>query len=342
MLIRPLTSADHGVYAAFRRQLWPYHAAAGHWEALEVKYFLNPLCSLCPESGLYGYFQGDQLCGVIGAYPMPVTLGGIVHPGHMVADYCVLHNLWFSPVAGRLWNELLQLPGRKFASNGSRYSQGPIQKRGVKIRAVQAFGLVRPLRALSAKLFRLHYYCYPSPFLPGQIKPCRGVEAIEAGPVRAAVPPASEKTAWIQHSAEFWKFYCQARMYNGAIPLRIRSAQGEADLVMTLWETGPAFRFATLLSAHLVPYTATCATSVGRALGRFLRRMNVTILFATEADAELAKLVEKASWYVHRIPTHWWALPKSSDRFAHDSVSWWLTSAARDSNAGGLQPCTPA
>ena len=341
-LIRRLTSADHETYGLFRRRLWPYHVGAGHWEALEIKYRLNPLSALCPGSGLYGYFQGEQLCGAMGAYPMPVTLDGTVHPGHSISDWSVLHEFWFSPVAGRLFNEILQLPGRKFASNGQRLAQGPMSKRGVKISAVQAFGLICPLRAIGAKFLHLFRYTYPSPFHTSEFKPCYGVDLVDASQVRAAVPPASEKTAWIQHTPEFWDFYCKARVYNGALPLRVLAAKGEADLVINFCETGPTLRVATLLSAQFVPYSPTCAASVGRALGGFLRRMNVAVLYLTEADAELKSLVESASWYVHRIPTHWWAVSKPTDLFAHDSVSWWLTTAARDSHFGGLQPWTEA
>lgn len=342
MPIRRLTSADESTYAAYRRQLWPYHAAAGHWEAFEVKYLLNPLSQLCPESGLYGYFQGERLVGTMGAYPMPVTLNGTVHPGHLIIDWSLLQEFWFSPIAGRLWNELFRLPGRKFASWGNRFSQEPMQKRGVKIHAVQSFGLIRPLRAVGAKLFHLGSYAYPSPFPPRQLQLYKGVEVIDAGQVRAAVPPLSEKTAWIQHGPEFWEFYCKARMYNGALPLRVHAADGEADLVLNFCETGRYFRYATLMSAQFIPYTVHCAASVGRSLGAFLRHIGVSILFATEADAELSKLVANASWYVHRMPSYWWACPKPSDLFPHDSVSWWLTSAARDSHFGGLQPWTEA
>ena len=342
MSIRRLTSADQDAYAEFRRQLWPYHAAAGHWEAFETKYLRNPLAPLCPESGLYGYFQGDRLCGTMGAYPMPVTLNGSVHAGHSIIDWSLLHEFWFGPIAGRLWSELFRLPGRKFASAGNRFSQVPMQKRGVKIHAVQSFGLIRPLAAIGAKLFRLGRYAFPSPFLPNQLQPHCGVEVIDASRVRAAAPPVSEKTAWVQHNPEFWEFYCKARMYNGAIPLRVKVVEGEADLVLNFCESGRFFRYATLMSAQFIPYTVRCAASVGRSLGAFLRHFKVSLLFATEADAELSQLVEKASFYVHRMPSYWWACPKSSDLFAYDTVSWWLTSAARDSHFGGLQPFTEA
>ena len=342
MSIRRLTCADQCVYAEYRRQLWPYHAAAGHWEAFQVKYLLNPLARLCPESGLYGYFQGDRLCGTMGAYPMPVTLNGTVHPGHSVIDWSLLHEFWYSPIAGRLWSELFRLPGRKFASWGNRFSQEPMKKRGAKINAVQAVGIVRPLPVVGAKLLGLLRYASPSPFLPDQLQPYHGVEVIEAGQVRAAVPPLSEKTAWVQHSPEFWELYCKARMYSGAIPLRVRAAEGEADLVLNFDETGRFFRRATLMSAQFIPYTVRCAASVGRSLGGFLRHLKVSLLIATEADAELSKLVEKACCYVHRMPAYWWACPKASDQFSYDSVSWWLTTAARDTHFGGLQPFAEA
>ncbi len=340
MSIRRLAAADQCAYAEFRRQLWPYHASAGYWEAVEAKYVRNPLARLCPESGLYGYFQGERLCGTMGAYPMPVTLDGTVHAGHSIADWSVLREFWFSPIAGRLWNEIYRLPGRKFASRGTRLAQDSMKTRGVKLNVTQSFGLIRPLPAIGAKLFRLGGHAYPSPFLPDQLQPYHGVEVIAAAQVRTAAPPLSEKTAWVRHSAEFWESYCQARMCNGAIPLRVHTAEGEADLVVNFCETGRFFRYSTLMSAQFIPYTVRCAAAVGRSLGAFLGHVNVCLLSATDADAELAKLVEQASWYVHRTPSYWWACPKASDSFSHDSVSWWLTTAARDSHFGGLQPFT--
>jgi hypothetical protein len=343
MSIQRLTSTDQATYAAFRRQLWPFHAGAGFWEVVECKYSLNPLSLLCPGSGLYGYFQGDKLCGIMGAYPMPVTLDGTVHPGHMLVDWAVLPDFRFGPIAGLLWNELLQLKGRKYASVGSRFSQGPLQKRGMKIGTVQSAALVSPFRAVTAKLLHLSFsHSYPSPFHLRQIGTSRGIEVIEGGKVRAAAPPVSATTAWIQHGPDFWEFYCSARICNGAIALRVRTALGEADLVLNLRETGSSFRFAVLQSAQFVPYTTECAASVGRLLGAYLRRLNVGILFATEADAELAVLLDNIAWYVHRAPSYWWSIPKASDAFRYDSVSWWLTSAARDSHFGGLQPWTEA
>jgi len=341
-MIRRLTSADQAAYALFRRQLWPYHSGAGYWEAVEVKYYLNPLSSLCPASGLYGFFEGERLCGIQGAYPWPVTVNGGVHPGHVLVDWAVLPALRLSRVAGRLWQELVRLPGRKYGSNGSHFSQGVMQNRAAKIHVVQLVALVRPAQAAAAKLLHLYSCAHPSPFVLAKMETSPGVQLIEGGQVRAAAPPISEKTAWICRGPDFWELYCGDRIHNGAIPLRITSDAGEADLVLDFCESGPSFRHATLLSAQFVPYTRSCAASVGRLLRGFLRRLNVGVLFATEADAEVAALLESSAWYVRRVPTHWWAIPKDSDEFHHDDVSWWLTSADRDSHFGGLQPWTQA
>jgi hypothetical protein len=340
MPIQRLTSANQAEYATFRAQLWPFHAAAGPWEAAEVKYNLNPLSSICPGSGLYGYFEGERLCGIMGAHPWPVTVNGVVYPGHVLVDWAVLPALRLSRVTGHLWYELLGLPGRKYASDGAQAAQRTLQNRGKKIGAVQSFALIRPIRASAAKLLRFANYSFPGPFLIDKIEPYKGVQFIDGGQVRAAGPPILDKTAWINRGSDFWDFYCRARIYNGAIPLRIRSAAGEADLVIDFCETGPFFRFATLMSAQFVPYTQTCAASVGRLLRGFLKRLNVCVLIATEADAELSAFIKHLAWYVHRVSARWWSIPKDSDTFPHDSVSWWLTSADRDSHFGGLQPCT--
>jgi hypothetical protein len=343
MPIQLLTSADRGAYELFRRRLWPYHSGAGFFEAAEFKYYLNPIASLCPGSGLYGYFQGDKLCGIMGAYPMPITLDGAVHPGHMLVDWAVLPDLRFSPIAGLLWNELFKLAGRKFASRGSRFSQGPLQKRGVKINSMDSVALVSPLRSIVARLLHISYsYSYPSPLLLDKIKICSGVELIEGGQIRSSIPPHIEKTAWIYHGPGFWELYCSARMYTGAICLRVRTDKGEADLVLTLRETGESFRFASLLSAQFVPYTVECAASVGRSLRAFLRGHRIGLLFATETDPELAAFLNNVAWYVHRSPSYWWSIPKITDEFRHEDVSWRLTSADRDSHFGGVQPWTEA
>lgn len=339
-MIRRLTSADRAAYALFRRQLWPYHSGAGHWEALEVKYYLNPLSSDCPESGVYGCFEGERLCGIMGAHPFPVTLAGVVYPGHLLVDWAVLPEFRLSRTTGRLWYELLQLPGRKYGSHGSPGTQRPLQNRAAKIGAVQCVGLIRPIHAIAAKFLHVYNYKYPSPFFLDQLETTPGVQLIEGRQVRSAAPPVSETTAWVHRGTDFWELYCSARIFNGAIPLRIRSEDGEADLVLDFCETGPSFRYATLLSAQFVPYTPGCARSVGRLLGRFLGRLNVSLIIATEADAELTALVNSAAWHVRRVHTHWWVIPKESDTFRHDSVSWWLTSAERDSHFGGTQPWT--
>lgn len=341
MPIRLMTSTDQAAYATFRRELWPFHPGGGYWENVELKYYLNPHGSLCPGSGLYAYFSGDRLLGIMGAYPMPVTFAGTVHPGHMLVDWAVLSKFRFGPIAGELWNELIKLPGHKYASSGSRFSQGPLQKRGRKIQAVESTGLIRPSFGIAAKFLDLANYDHPAPLHLDRLETSPEVELIDGSQLRAAVPKI-EKAAWVHRGPEFWGPYCNARIYNGAVPLRIHSGAGEADLLLLITQTGESFRFGTLMSAQLVPYTAQCAKATGRLLGTFLRRLNVCVLFATEADVELSVLVRSASWYVRRTPSHWWSIPQPSDSFRHDQVSWWLTKADRDSHYGGLQPFTTA
>jgi len=279
----------------------------------------------------------------MGAYPMPITLDGVVHPGHMLVDWAVLPDLRFSPIAGLLWNELFQLAGRKYASYGSRFSQDSLLKRGVKINSVNSAAIVSPLRTIAARLLQIPYsYSYPSPFLLDKLEKCKGVNMIEGEQLKPAIPPHVEKTAWIHHGQAFWKMYCSARMYTGAVCLRVSTDKGEADLVINIRETGPSLRFASLLSAQFVPYTTECAVSVGRSLRTFLKRHRIGLLWATETDPEMAAFLSSVAWYVHRSPSYWWSIPKTSDEFRHDSISWRLTGADRDSHFGGLQPWTEA
>lgn len=268
---------------------------------------------------------------------MPVMLKGTLYPGHMLVDWAVLPKFRFGPIAGLLWNALIRLPGRKYASHGSRLSQESLQKRGEKIHAREATGLVMPFSGIAANLLKLNSYTYPSPLHLEYIETTSGVSVIEGRHVRAAAPTSGDERARIYRDGHFWAAYCCARIYNGAIPLRIVSDAGEADLVVKIVESGQ-FRFATLLSAHMDPYTVICAKATGKLLRTFLRRTNVSLLWATEADNELRALVRAATLLVRRSSSHWWSIPLPTDTFRHDQVSWWLTAADRDSHFGGLQP----
>jgi hypothetical protein len=272
----------------------------------------------------------------MGAYPMPITLNGTVHPGHMLVDWAVLSNFRSGPIAGHLWNNLITLPGRKFGSVGSQFSQRPLQRRGAKIHSVEAAAILRPIPGLAVKLLQPKRYSLASPLHFDLLKTIAGVKLLEAARVRAAVPGRDQNTARVQRGPDFWETYCAARIHSGAFPLHIRSSKGEADIVVRITEEGK-FRFGVLVSAYLSPYSITRARATCRLLRKFLRRQGVAVLYATEADAELRQLLKSVAYVVHRSQVHWWAIPRPSDRFRHDEVFWWLTSADRDSIYGTLE-----
>jgi len=337
MSVRELTCNDRSAYFAFREKLWPEHASAGCWEIVEAKYFRNPHRRLCPGSGLYGYFHENHLVGTMGAYPMPVTLEGTLHPGHMLVDWAVLANFRFGPVAGLLWNKLASLPGRKFASVGTRASQAPLEKRAKKIFLREATGLLNLRYGITIKLLEPKRYSQASPLHLDQVGTATGVQIIEPHHLRAAVPRANLAAAYVHRDAEFWQSFCQARIFSGAFPLRIVSGEGESDIVLRITELG-RFRFSTLLSAHLAPHTIQCARAIGRLLRDFLRGLKVGVFYATEADEQLKALVDATCAFVRRSEVYWWSIPSAADTFRYDQVSWWLTNADRDSIYGGVQP----
>jgi hypothetical protein len=337
MSVREITCNDLGAYLDFRKKLWPGHASAGCWEIVITKYFQNPHRAQCPGSGLYGYFHGARLVGTMGAYPMPVTLKDTAYPGHMLVDWAVLPEFRFGPVAGQLWGKLISLPGRKFGSVGTQFSQAALEKRAKKIPACEATGLLSMSSGIAAKLLQPKQFSLASPLHLDELEIVPGVTLIEPCQVRGAVPVAT--AAHVYRDADFWQVFCESRLFNGAFPVRIVS-EGEADIVLRLSEMG-RFRFCTLLCVHLAPYTVAHARMTGRVLRNFLRRLKVGVLYATEADEQLKAVVESTCRFVRRSEVYWWSIPTRSDTFRHDEVSWWLTSADRDSIYGGVQPFDP-
>src|SRR5690348_12113162 len=98
MQIVQLNRDSFDAYTRFHRAMWPIHDAAGDWEIVLNKYFTNPHRDLCPGSGLYACIDGEHsICGIAGAYPMPVTLNGQLYPGHMLVDWAVLPRFWTGP-----------------------------------------------------------------------------------------------------------------------------------------------------------------------------------------------------------------------------------------------------
>src|SRR5579864_1981231 len=144
--------------------MWPAHPSAGTWENVRLKYFLNPLADLCPGSGLYAFFEDEDILGILGAYPMPITLNASIHAGHMLADWAVLPQHQYGRAAGSLWNALLAAPGRKMATIGSKAAQRIFDKRAVRIRGgTSAVVILRPMDAMLLRAQGLEYYSQPSP-----------------------------------------------------------------------------------------------------------------------------------------------------------------------------------
>lgn len=337
MEIRALTRDDFDAYAAFREEMWPTYAVGGDWETIEQKYLRNPHVRQCPGSGLYGCLESGEIAGVMGAYPMPVTLEGTVHPGHMLVDWAVLPRYQTTPVAVALFRELLALPGRKYASAGTSRSETTLAKRGTRLPAVISAALLQPIRALLLERLNFRLYGLPSslcgvPFsLPGR------AESIAPAELEAAAPTELVKTAFVRRDADFWNIFVSGRSRNSALALRLLAEGCRGSAVVKLLEVGP-LRYATLLAFRAEPTTSEAVRGLAQSLRAALRALKVCVLLATEADGNIARCLATVGLHVVRKPTYWWAFPKSSDSFAVRSVRWWLTSAERDSHWGILPP----
>src|SRR5262249_43971340 len=152
-----------------------------------------------------------------GAYPMPVTLKDVVYPGHMLVDWAVLPEFRFGLVAGQLWGELTSLPGRKFGSVGTQFSQSALQKRAKKIPAREATGLLSLNSGIGVKLLEPKRFSLASPLHLDQLDIVPGVTLIEASQVRGAAPATA--AAHVHRGADFWQVFCESRLFSGAFPV---------------------------------------------------------------------------------------------------------------------------
>jgi hypothetical protein len=335
--VRKLTSEDADAYAEFRLKMWPTHPGAGSWESLRLKYFRNPLAFSCPQSGLYAYFEGADILGMMGAYPMPITLDGALHAGHMIVDWAVLPERQFGPVTGTLWNVLVTLPGRKFSSVGTSASQKILGKRAVQIPSRNITSYLRPLPANIARFMRLQGYSHPSPIF---LEDCALPSGVAIGLAETFKPPQPQdlrQVAFVARDVEFWKVYCSGRIFNGAVPLSITTRLGQANVIVRLLECG-RFRYANLMAMDLNPATTENARMAGALLRQSLRALGVLMVNAVDVD-ELTHSILKAVGFLGRpSSSYWWVIPRPSDMFGHEDVRWWLTNADRDSHWAGNQP----
>jgi hypothetical protein len=335
--VRCLTLDDVEAYADFRLAMWPCHPAAGDWESVRLKYFHNPLSLSCPGSGLYAYVDEGKILGIMGAYPMPVTLNGGVYPGHMIVDWAVLPAHQFGPVTGTLWNAMMSLPGRKYSSTGTKASQTILERRATKIPAKSVIVHLRPLKALLLRALRLQGYAHPSPLLfdratlPGGITICLDDNFI------APKPDETSNTAFVPRGRDFWDLYCAARAFNGAIPLNVATGEGNASVVIRLLECG-VFRYASLMALDLQPATRSNAATAGTLLRRALLALNVAMVNAVGVDRLPHIMLKAVGRMWSTSGTYWWSIPRPTDTFLAGDVRWWLTNADRDSHWAGNIP----
>jgi len=336
MRVETLTRDNCDAYVAFRKRMWPVHDGAGPWEIVLHKYLSNPRVESCPGSGLYACFDNGQICGVMGAYPMPITLNSRVHPGHMMVDWAVLPEYQSKPIGAVLYKTLVNLPGRKFASYGTPASQRALSRAGIQIPAVAAAAVLQPIKAAALRLY-LRNFAQPSPIAGGKFSLPGRAETMTAEELTASSPADPSDTAYVQSGPDFWRSYFDCRAFNGAFALRLNRDGESGDVVMSFLEAGTV-RFATLLAYRPDSPTVSAAKKLGRSLREAMRSLRVCVLIATEADGLLQTLMNTVGIYVVRKSVHWWVIPKKDDSFAPDSVQWWLTSADRDSiwAPGGL------
>jgi hypothetical protein len=327
--VRALEESDLEAYARFRARMWPTHPGAGAWEAVRFKYVLNPLAALCPGSALYAYERDEEIIGIIGAYPAPVTLNGQLHPGHMLVDWAVLPTHQYGPAAAQLWDTAVNLPGRKYSSPGSRASQRILERRAVRIPSSETIVILRPFDVALLRVLRLTRYAFPSPVLLDKVKLPDGVRFGLTENLTAPVPFRPSHTAFVRRDREYWQTFCEARIFNGAVPLHLATGEGEANVVMRLFEVGE-FRRAILMALSLSPATMRHARKAAKLLRRTLRQLKVSFVEVVEADELLQQVARSLGALILKAEAWWYGIPRPSDTFAIEDVRWWFTSADRD------------
>ena len=340
MHIVQLTRDCFDTYTRFHRAMWPLHDAAGDWDVVLHKYFENPHAGLCPGSGLYAYLDGNNdICGIAGAYPMPITLNGRLYPGHMLVDWAVLPRYWTGPhhttdlegkfIAGTLFAEVISLPGMKFASYGSAYSQLPLGRKARKIPAVVAAAILSPVNAALLEFLHLRNYAQPSPVSATHLELPGVAFSMSPNEIPVAQPKDPNDTAYVRRDSSFWSCYFQSRNHHGGSAFCLRRNGDTGYMVCNLLECG-RIRFAIVLALCINGHSLRVARHLSKCAREVLAKLNVSVVIATEADDCMRTFLNSLGKWVVRKERHWWAIPKASDSFQTEDVHWWLTSAERD------------
>ncbi len=326
-------------YISFRRNMWPTHDSAGHWEIALEKYVFNPHASLCPGTGLYACFEGGNIRGIAGAYPMPITYSGELYPGHMLVDWAVLperehpeniKSVWSKKLyAAKLFEFVMALPGLKFGSYGTRFSQAPLERASTRIPACQAAALIMPARAALLEALRLRRSAQPSPLAAMPLYVLNRARSISPDDLPNTPPPNLDGTAHVWRDVAFWRQYFNCRSCNGAFALLIEHGREIGYAVLNLLEVG-RFRFANLLLLHIVDPHPRSAYQLGLSARRALQELGVCFVLATDSDDVVHFFLNGAGTYVVRRPTVWWRIPRPSDSLPVEGIPWHFTSADRD------------
>jgi hypothetical protein len=112
---------------------------------------------------------------------------------------------------------------------------------------------------------------------------------------------------------------------------------GEANVIIRLLECG-RFRYANLMALSLLPANIENARMTGSLLRETLDSLDVLLINAVEVDNLTRETLRAITRFVSRSQSYWWGVRKTSDAFAIEDVSWWLTNADRDSHWAGNQP----
>jgi hypothetical protein len=338
MRIEKLGPDSCEAYIAFRKAMWPLHDSAGHWDVVVEKYFRNTHVELCPGAGLYACTENGTIRGIAGAYPMPITLEGRLYPGHMLVDWAVLPDeresdddgTWERKVyAAKLFASVMELPGLKFGSNGTRFSQAALQRRSTRIPTCNVAALIKPAHALLLELFRLRQYSQPSPACMVPMHLPAKARSVSPDDLPNSPPANLQGTAHVWRDVTFWQQYFKCRLYNGAYALQLGRDHEVGYVVLNLLEAG-RFRFANLLTLYLANASPRTAHRLGVFARKALQELGVCSLLATDADETVHAFLNGVGRYVVRRPTHWWRIPHPSDLLPVQGVRWHFTSAERD------------
>jgi hypothetical protein len=324
--IRMLDEADAEAYGRFRRKVWPLHPVCGAWDSVRFKYFSHSQSHLCPESGLYAYISGDQILGVMGALPFPLTIAGQINPGHIIVDAVVSLEFQHLSIAGFLFYKVKNLPGVKVASYGSPDSQSLLKKRAQLIPSQEVKLVFRRKSHWILNRIGSLGDAYPAPIhwdefpFDDEIMPYRfNLDDILERKGRNSL-------IFVDRDNEFWKAHCDHRMETGCLVIKIAIDESFGAVALRV-EQVANYRVAHLLDV-VIPHDRTVEMALK--FRQFLDSLNVISLRIDVGDPDIRQLAEAIGGKAVYYDSHWWHIPKLTDPEEMRSCHWRLKLADRD------------